>query len=445
MNEITRRIPLVNSPHLDPVTELKRIDANSVTIKPEDFSDWEAMFAAYPDAIDYLLTPGDYRYWGRLQKQNQPIPGGTPERRRTIRYYAPNEENPLHPVRRVNGREVVIDDAEIRAGSYVIFHGLTFRPTQPTQSTFILRPNAMRNVVDQCLFEEHTTSGVTVYGSHNTVQRCVMRNAKKGQNRDTYGVMTTLQRGIENVGCRVLDCEIYNHVDQIAATVSSKPGTAFDELRDCIIDGNDFYNTREYVDAGNPMENLLDYKVGTNTENSNFITNNRFWGLAESDGGSGGSNHSLLFHRAARGWVVRANIIGENVSTDAAIYESVWQPVDEPENGNFQERRNQYLRNIIYNHSRALGMSLDGYAEANTVINCDYLLYRSSASGRLSPTLAVVKDTRINQVISIEDPDTVAVLGTYDPELNMAPPPALIQYQRRRWTSPQPEWMTIRS
>jgi len=443
MNEITLRIPLTNSLHLDPVAELMRPDANSVQIKPEDFPDWKTMFSAYADALDYLMTPGDYRSWGRLEIPNKAMLSRTPERRRTIRYYDPTEENATHPVQRVNGREAILDDADISQGSDVIFHGLTFRPTQPTQSTFILRPDAMRNVVAQCLFENYATSGVTLYGSYNTLQRCVMRNAKGPQNRDTYGVMTTLQQGRENIGCRVLDCEIYNHVDQLAATVSSKPGNAFDELRDCIIDGNDLYNTRESIDAGRPMENLLDYKVGTDTPNSNFITNNRFWGLAESDGGSGGSNHSLLFHRAARGWVVEGNIIGENASTDAAIYESVWQPVDQPENGTFQERRNQYLRNIIYQHAKALGLTLDGYSEANIVINCQYLLFPSSKSGRLSPTPAIVKDTRINQVVAIEDPNTAAVLKTYDPTVNLSPPPALIQYQRRRWTSPQPEWVTI--
>ncbi len=442
MNSDILRIPLSPSPYNDPVYELSSV-ANAVQLSPADFPDWDAMFSAHPDALDYLLTPGDYRSWGRLQRQDLSIPGGTAERRRTIRYFDPTDDNTVHPVRRIDNNEVIIDDSDIWAGSHVIFHGLTFRPTANTQTTVALRPGATDITIDQCLFENYFTSGVTIYGSRNTLQRSVMRDAKITAGRDTYGVMTTLQQGNENVGSRVIDCEVYNHVDQIAATVSSQPGTALDELRDCVVDGNDFYNTREYIDVGDSMENLLDYKTGTNSPRKNLITNNRFWGLAASGGGSGGSNHSIVFHRAARGWVVADNIIGENTSADAAIFESVWHLDDVPFQDLYRERRINYCKNIIYQHSRALGVSLDGYAISNTLIDCKHLLFRAPDGGRKCPTPAEVIDTRMTAVDTIEDPDTTFPLETYRHHNNTVAPPVSIQYQRKRWTGP--EWVTVHS
>ena len=74
----------VDSPLLEkiPPIDLHR----AVVLTPTSFTTWAAMWAQHPDALDYLLGPGDYTSWGDLVVGPR---SGARDRRRTIRYHDP--------------------------------------------------------------------------------------------------------------------------------------------------------------------------------------------------------------------------------------------------------------------------------------------------------------------------------------------------------------------
>jgi hypothetical protein len=81
------------SSNVCPTQELRLpLTAASVRLRPAMFNNWQEVFQQYPDALDYLLTPGDYTSWGPLKLENR---SGIPTRKRTIRYYDPETEH-LH-------------------------------------------------------------------------------------------------------------------------------------------------------------------------------------------------------------------------------------------------------------------------------------------------------------------------------------------------------------
>ena len=122
-------VRLQPSSNVCPTQELRLpLTAASVMLRPAMFNNWQEVFQQHPDALDYLLTPGDYTSWGPLILKNR---SGIPTRKRTIRYYDPETEH-LHPVHREKEARIDAIDAW-GTTSHWLFHGLTIR--QPSTAT----------------------------------------------------------------------------------------------------------------------------------------------------------------------------------------------------------------------------------------------------------------------------------------------------------------------
>ena len=67
--------------------------SNLPWVKPYTF--WHQCINAHEHITDFLVTPGDYTSWGRLDVYER---NGTPERKRVIRYWGPRQD--VHPTRR---------------------------------------------------------------------------------------------------------------------------------------------------------------------------------------------------------------------------------------------------------------------------------------------------------------------------------------------------------
>lgn len=427
---------LVDSPLLDPVPELSTEPQNAVIITPASYVSAAELWAAEPSRDWYLFTPGDYRGWGDSALTGM---SGTAGSRRMLCYYDPETPGATHPVRR--DAQAVFSGLQIDGGSsHWLLHGLTFdREGLNGQSALNTRPGSDHVVIDMCLFQNFLQGGVIHYGSYNYTQRTVARWGQLA-GFDTYGIMVTPQQGNPVIGCRTLDCEVYDCVDMLAATVSSLPGDAWTEVGDYVIDGCDLYNSPAYVKSG-PKENITDFKTGSDTRR-NYVRNSRMWGLAfDNEGGSGGSNHMMVFHRGARNWTVEDCILGENSSEYAAFYESVWQSQDLPEGYTtedvFGPRGIVFRRNVVYGHrGAAFGCSLDGQMIDNELANCGQLFYRSPASGRHCPTDPVIAGNKYRGLHALYDPADPEN-PPYDPALNAKLPGRHFYYERRRWTGPE--------
>ncbi len=435
-SKLVSAFPLTPSLHLDPLPELGD-PGTTLVVTPASYSDLNSMLAANPTVDTFLFSPGDYTGWYSGTIVSVTATGGSASRRRVLRYYNPGQ--PDNPVQRPASQADFFPIQFTGDSAYWIVHGLTFNMTGLTvgQSIINMRPGSEHIVVDHCLFEDHYQGAVICYASYCIVQRCVIRNARITEGVDTYGLMFTPQQGNAVHGCKALDCEIYNMVDGIAGTVGSAPGDAFTEVQ-VMHEGHDVYNEPEYIASG-PMENHVDIKVGSDSGRS-YLRDCRIWGLATSDGGSGGSNHGVLFHRGARNWTIEGCIIGENTSEYSAYYESVWQAGDNNPEGVFGPRNMVFKDNLVYDTHAAFGSTLDGQMLDNIVVRCSHLFYRGSASGRLCPVDPITTGNRLGKVSRIFDPEEVEAPPYYE-DMNEELGTVKFRYERKRWTGP--EWARV--
>ena len=95
--------PVFNLPK--PFSEASLQTINAVVLSPELFDSWVDMFAAYPGKRFYLLKPGDYRRWGKLNFRKN---SGLPRERRVVMYFDQLESR-QHPAERPENVALVGD------------------------------------------------------------------------------------------------------------------------------------------------------------------------------------------------------------------------------------------------------------------------------------------------------------------------------------------------
>src|SRR5262245_7043705 len=115
---LTDSADLVPVPPVDP--------DRAATVNPDLYSGWAEMFARNQGRLDYLLEPRDFRDWGPLVLRN--MPGHSADRPATIRYFDPDANDDVHPVRRSEAARI---DSFQFAGALTtdwLVHGLTVSP-----------------------------------------------------------------------------------------------------------------------------------------------------------------------------------------------------------------------------------------------------------------------------------------------------------------------------
>jgi hypothetical protein len=312
-------IPLSDSPHLDAIPELIT-PADAVVLSTSLYQSWDEMLAANPHKTDYILEAGDYRPWGVLTLRGL---SGTPGRRRVIRFTDPT----LHPLHRteqalVERVDITHSGDWVTGSSHWIINGLTF--TEPTTQALIERSSS------HIVWSSNLHIGYDLYGirvrlgaQRCTIQRCTFLDPVNPAGRDNVAVQFRLQDlagSGQMPGHKVLDSEFRNCGDGVQVTDDEAfPDYSTDDL---VIEGNDFYVTKEYyvhLASGEyaHAENGIDLKHGSRDAGSPLvIRSNRFWGYRYTDSPSAGRSNGacMTIHRFAENGRVK-----ENVFFDAPI------------------------------------------------------------------------------------------------------------------------------
>lgn len=301
--------PLTESPNLVavPPVELDR----AVILDRTSYPDWGSMFSENGDRLHYLLTPDDYRHWGTLRLEN--MPGNTPGRPKTIRYYNPGLDDDVHPVMRTSEALVASFQFEGETDSWLV-QGLTVR--RPTDNPGISR-GASNITIDRCLIEQASRQHLRIRdAAHCTVQRCVIREStppNEGTAESSGIQISAIKTGTVNI--RLLDNEIYNVGDGIQITDGPDPADPIEVL----IEGNDIYLTqsRHILDPDTGLdtnttldENAIDLKGGSDTAQSTVIRGNRMWGYRRNAVPTA-LGELLVIQRYSRNVLVTNNIFGD--------------------------------------------------------------------------------------------------------------------------------------
>jgi len=345
----------------------------------ESRATWNRVFSDNPNIWDFILTPGDYTHWGICQLTTSTTPTGVStiegrQRRRTVQILpttktvlgststllrSVNTNSPatdskscaeiphiVHPVQRpfyqAKIANIILPYQGKRDGNGAvvnqwIIHGLSSFGYAPSERNSRQSDNgwllgsADEIVLDMCLIEDRIGGfGVRIFGNHNTVQRCVIRNLDKRRS-DTVGVMVNpfvRKEGDDDpgkpfpvTGNKILDNEIYNMSDCIGANTVA--GHESVNVGSTLVDGNDLYNELQYHDFS---DNLIDIKTGSDLSDDGCqITNNRIWshglGQQPSDMRANAGDDMIVIHEYARNWLFEFNIIGEGIE---CIREQIW-------------------------------------------------------------------------------------------------------------------------
>lgn len=301
-------VPLVGSPHLDPVPELSA-SASPVTVSPSLFSGWSDLFDQYGASSEYRFASGNYRPWGKLQTVGSFGGGnGTAEQRRVFRHVS---DTP--PWKRAPSDQALMPEIDIWDESYWLFSGLTLnRP-------LIFRSGSSHNVAHQLLFDGCVSYCVRMHGNNCTAQRIYCRD-QVGSGDAPAIQIEPVDADSPAVNNKVLDCEIRNFNDGVQ--ISENEDDAFVPVDGTVIDGNDVYltperwryeNGGEYADA----ENAFDFKAGTDDADSPIlVTNNRCWGFrytapSIASQGKSSSGACVTNHVASRNLLFANNIISD--------------------------------------------------------------------------------------------------------------------------------------
>ncbi len=294
------------------------------------YKSWRDLLSKNRNIRHFLITPGDYRKWGNLR----PNYSGTAAQPYIFRYYDPKATQPYdapHPVKRkVQKKEAVLERFHFSEISHWVLHGLTFRG-QATEkegkrgglyNAFFQESN--HNTLDFCSIEQVIVgNGVRIFNSsHNTIQRCVIRDKIEGFTGDNIGVTVYASKGRKSRNNRIVDNEIYDVTDGVQLVYQvdvGKNSPITGEVPGTIIDNNDLYITRKLYRQKNGeelacAEDGIDIKVGTNStrpEDKVLVTNNRIWGFRTTDKTCSGGSHGsgIMIHRNAKNILIENNII----------------------------------------------------------------------------------------------------------------------------------------
>lgn len=294
------------------------------------YDSWRGLLFKNKNIRYFLITPGDYRKWGDLRPQFS----GTAKQPYIFRYYDPKAAQPYdtaHPAKRkIQGKEAVLERFQFNGVSHWVMRGLTFRG-QATEKDgkyggmySCLLGGSNHNIIDYCLVEQVVWGNAIRInnGSHNSVQRCVIRDKIEGFTGDNVGVTIDATVGEKARDNRVVDCEIYNVTDAVQLVYQVRMGRnapITGEVPGTIIDNNDMYITKKLYTHKDGQElacaeNGIDVKVGTASfvdKDKIRLINNRIWGYRTTDPTcSGSSNGSAIeIHRNASNILVENNII----------------------------------------------------------------------------------------------------------------------------------------
>ena len=375
-------------------------------IRPGECSSWKDCGLDDPNIHYFLITPGDYTDFGKLELSTS----GTAKQKRIIRYYNPklsDPYNPPHPVKfsRKADMEVRIESIRMVGTSHWVFHGLTFRGKGRAKKGLVggytsqIGFGSNHNIINYCLFEEFLGVGaMRIFQSdYNTVQNCVVRNPVRGPGvgADMGGIGVSAYHNEKARGNRIVNNEIYNVTDCVGLVRNvAKNGdysrSQMGEVPGTIIENNDFYIEKSLYRIHDGQEwacaeNGLDFKEGTKSTDPKDrvrVLNNRIWGYRPTDqscGGSGSSGAGVTIHRNASNMILRGNIIydvpqGISVSApnkkkypdekaeNIALVNNLFYDIKDPMPGNF-------------NSGLALKLTIDTDVYYNTVVGARQLVF----------------------------------------------------------------------
>ncbi len=359
------------------------------------YKSWRGLLAKNRNIRYFLISPGDYRKWGDLR----PAFSGTAKQPYVFRYYDPKSTQPYdapHPVKRkAQGKEAILERFNLNGVSHWVIHGLTFRGNATERRGEIgglyniFASESNHNTLDFCLIEQVIKgNGVRIFNSsHNTIQRCVIRDKRGVSIADNIGVIVYASEGKKARNNRIVDNEIYNVTDGVQLVYHVNVGKNVPitgEVPGTIIDNNDLYITRKLYRQKNGeelacAEDGIDIKVGTNSirpEDKVRVTNNRIWGFRTTDKTCGGGSHGsgIVIHRNAKNILVENNVIfdvarGISIGRGNVEYET-------ERLSNITVRNNIFydIQETANNAGNAVVLGADVLVESNTIKNAKYHL-----------------------------------------------------------------------
>ena len=180
---------------------LARNEPDVVIIHPKKFRSWQEVGLNKPGNRFFLIQPGDYRIWGKLQV----LKSGMPEKdwKKVLCYYNPKSDNPFIPIFPINEKpdpdiHVLIEQFDIVKSHHWIFSGLTVSGIQGFGASGQkggegnrIRSNSTHIVLDHCLIENVVKKHcLSIDNSHyNSIQNSIIRNAFPIPNHDNIGVL----------------------------------------------------------------------------------------------------------------------------------------------------------------------------------------------------------------------------------------------------------------
>lgn len=307
---------------------------NVQIISPDKFTSWQDAGINDPNIRYFLITPGDYTAWDKLES----TASGTATQKRIIRYYDPTAADPYHPPHPViladqKGKEVIVESIRLIGASHWVFHGLTIRGRGNAKKGLVgghtsqIGFGADHNIVNFCLFEEFLGVGAMriFQANYNCIQNCVIRNPAEGLGVDMGGVGVSAYHNEIARGNRIVNNEMINLTDGVGLIRNvNREGilekSQMGEVPGTIIENNDIYldpsrYTYKNGEEWGCAENGLDFKEGTTSTDPKdriLVLNNRIWGFRFTDqtcGGSGSVGAGIVVHRNAKNYIIKGNII----------------------------------------------------------------------------------------------------------------------------------------
>ena len=356
-----------------------------------------------PKVRYFLITPGDYVDWGKLELSAS----GTDREPRILRYYDPRSRDPYHPPHPVKlagqpDKEVVLENFVFDGADHWILHGLTFRGKGVQKRGIVgghvsqIKDGADHNAIDYCLIEHFAgIAAIRIFESnYNVIQNSVIRDKAEGLGVDMGGIGISAGYQAESRGNRIVNNEIYNLTDAIGliynvARDGDPERSQVGEVPATIIENNDFYiEPRLYRQKGNETwacaEDGMDLKAGTKSTDPRDrirILNNRLWGFRPTDqscGGSGSTGAGIVIHRNASNILIEGNIFFDLTQGITAFGKNRKYPDEEVEhiaiiNNLFYNLRDAVPGNPNSGQAFRLSTGVDMYY--NTVAKARSLLF----------------------------------------------------------------------
>lgn len=349
---------------------LPAISTNRAIVMASDFADSAAMFAAYPNADDYLLIVaggGNFMSWGEILVSGR---SGTAGRYRTIRFFSIADDW-LHPSQRVGGNEVLVEGVRFANNSaYWIVYGLTQRGHSLGEND--VQSGAHHIVFSDLLIENTRRHYGTRQRAGNdcVTQRCLMRAPAAGFG--AIGINPEPDGGAMT-GWKALDNEILDYIDGLLQGRSS-----VDPFIDIsgLSEGNEYRSTgARYLSGGlSETENGMDFKGGSSLVTT-VSRRDVIRGMRPRTGGAEGD--ALEIHRQAR------NLRFEQLFVDDCVFvfhETNWDSPTDPNTPRNVEFTNSQFTRIRNSASPAGGGSCFRHTNNTNVNNCwiadsDYIEY----------------------------------------------------------------------